>query len=290
VNDDRQPTADAGRDGNLPPDNADIRQPTTDDRRPEIDAFRKAAYEADVGSRPSVVEQAAHSSVIGKSGGYRHLNSFTLATIIQLGTLRFCKKFLNRNNDPCGRQFDQMTQAARSGRANIIEGSERAGTSKETEMKLTDVAKASLGELRGDYEMWLLEMGLSPKGERAVAEIQLDKPTDESAEYLLAQYAKFAQWLDSGDSVIVANAMLVLIARTTSMLSRQLEAQGETFLREGGFREKLAGVRVEARAKDEDAPVCPACGKAMQKRNSARGKFWGCAGYPDCRATIDIKD
>ncbi len=71
------------------------------------------------------------------SGGHRWLDSFVLASVIQLGTLRFCERFLNRSNDPCGRQFDQMTQAARSGRMNIIEGSERSATSKETEMRLT---------------------------------------------------------------------------------------------------------------------------------------------------------
>ena len=56
-------------------------------------------------------------NLFDKHGGYRKLDSFTLATVIQLGTWRFCEKFLNRTNDPCGRQFDQMTQAARSGRA-----------------------------------------------------------------------------------------------------------------------------------------------------------------------------
>jgi hypothetical protein len=69
-------------------------------------------------------------NLFAKHGGYRKLDSFTLATVIQLGTWRFCERFLDRKNDPCGRQFDQMTQAARSGRANIVEGSERAGTSR----------------------------------------------------------------------------------------------------------------------------------------------------------------
>lgn len=71
--------------------------------------------------------------LFGKYGGYRKLDSFTLATVIQLGNLRFCTTFLNRKIDPTGRQFDQMTQAARSGRVNIAEGSERASTSTETE-------------------------------------------------------------------------------------------------------------------------------------------------------------
>ena len=240
-------------------------------------------------------------SIFGNSGGYRKLDSFTLATIIQLGTLRFCEKFLNRVNDPCGRQFDQMTQAARSGRANIIEGSERAATSRETEMKLTDVAKASLGELRGDYEIWLLKQGQLPwkntsQEARAVADVSVDRavlgddPSHESAAHLLEQQKKFAAWLESEDSATVANAMLILITRATSILSRQLEAQGEAFKEEGGFREKLTGIRVEARAKQEDAPVCPNCGKPMKKRNSARGKFWGCTAYPECRGIINIED
>jgi len=78
-----------------------------------------------------------------KHGGFRKLHSFTLATIIQLETLRFCRRFLTFDHrdapakfyDPKGRQYDQMTQAARSGRQNIIEGSERSATSKDTEMK-----------------------------------------------------------------------------------------------------------------------------------------------------------
>ena len=64
--------------------------------------------------------------------------------------------------DPKGRQYDQMTQAARSGRQNIIEGSERSSTSKDTEMKLTDVGRASLSELRGDYEVFILDRGELP--------------------------------------------------------------------------------------------------------------------------------
>ena len=239
------------------------------------------------------------SSIFGKSGGYRRLDSFTLATVIQLGTLRFCKKFLNRSNDPCGRQFDQMTQAARSGRANIIEGSRRAATSKETEMKLTDVARGSLGELYGDYEVWLLQQGQPPWRKdsaeaHAVSEVMLDRVSlgedtqHDSAVHLLAQERKFARWLGSEDSATVANAMLIIISRAIGALTNQLESQGESFKEEGGFREKLTVVRTEAKAKQEDAPDCPSCGKPMRKRNSARGPFWGCTGYPECKGTRDI--
>jgi len=236
--------------------------------------------------------------IFSKSGGYRKLDSFTLATIIQLGTLRFCRKFLNRTNDPCGRQFDQMTQAARSGRANIIEGSERSATSKETEMKLTDVAKASLGELRGDYEMWLLSLGQPPwkrdsSEAQAVFDISLEQTPlqneHESAVHLLRETGKFSRWLDSEDSATAANALLILIGRAINMLNNQLKAQGEAFKKEGGFREKLHEVRVESRAVAADAPNCPDCEAPMVKRKAGHGKyagqdFWGCAKYREgCR-------
>jgi restriction system protein len=72
------------------------------------------------------------------------------------------------------------------------------------------------------------------------------------------------------------------------MLNHQLETQGETFKDEGGFREKLTSLRVEARARQESAPVCPECGRAMTRRTARSGKnegkaFWGCTGFPDCK-------
>ena len=117
-----------------------------------------------------------------------------------------------------------MTQAARSGRQNIIEGSERSATSKDTEMKLTDVARASLSELRGDYEIWILDRGQLPWSvhspeAKAVNAISLDPAsfTDdmvhESAKHAMEQRKKYARWLDADDAVIVANAMLIVIGR-----------------------------------------------------------------------------
>ncbi len=102
-------------------------------------------------------------------GGYRWLDAWVLANVIQLGTQRFCRRVLTRTNDPCGRQYDQMTQAARSGVANIAEGYARRATSKETEMRLYDTAKASLDELAGDYRNWLLLAGQLPTKDRLAA-------------------------------------------------------------------------------------------------------------------------
>jgi len=242
-----------------------------------------------------------------KHGGFRRLHSFTLATIVQLETLRFCRRFLTHDSreagvkfyDPKGRQYDQMTQAARSGRQNIIEGSERSSTSKDTEMKLTDVARASLSELRGDYEIFILDRGELPWSVHspeatAINGISLDPPTftddlaHESAKHALEQRRKYARWLDAQDPLVVANAMLIIIGRAMSMLKSQIAAQGEAFEATGGFSERLTARRIQAREEQlnaEPAPECPRCGKPMRRRKSAKGDFWGCAGFPECKGT-----
>jgi four helix bundle suffix protein len=244
-------------------------------------------------------------SLFGGTGGYFWLDSWILGNVVQLETQSFCALFLNRTNDPCGRQHDQMTQAARSGCSNNAEGSARRATSKETEMRLTDVARSSLAELAGDYLNWLLRQEQVPWGKetpeaRAVYAVRLDPPAygedvvHDACVHILAQKRKFAQWLESGDDVTMANALLILIARVINMLNRQMETQGETFKEEGGFREKLTGIRLEARARQEGAPACPECGKLMAKRKAKSGKnagkeFWGCTGYPECKGVREVE-
>ena len=248
------------------------------------------------------------TELFDKHGGFRRLHSFTLATIVQMETLRFCRRFLTHDAreagtkfyDPKGRQYDQMTQAARSGRQNIIEGSERSATSKDTEMKLTDVARASLSELRGDYEVVILDRKQLPWSvhspeAKAVNAISLDPApfTDdmvhESAKHALEQRKKYARWLDDDDEVIVANAMLIIIGRALNMLKSQIEAQGKAFEATGGFSERLMAKRIEAREKDKaPAPECPACGKPMRQRSSAKGAFWGCSAFPECKGTRPV--
>jgi four helix bundle suffix protein len=245
------------------------------------------------------------AELFDKHGGFRRLHSFTLATIIQIETLRFCRRFLTFDNretatkfyDPKGRQYDQMTQAARSGRQNIIEGSERSSTSKDTEMKLTDVARASLGELRGDYEVAILDRNQLPWSNhsadaKAVNAISLDAApfTDdlvhESAKHALEQRKKYARWLDADDAVVVANAMLIIIGRALNMLKSQIKSQGNAFEETGGFNERLMAKRIEARERSrEPSPDCPQCGKPMRRRKSAKGEFWGCSAFPECKGT-----
>jgi len=242
-----------------------------------------------------------------KHGGFRRLHSFTLATIVQIETLRFCRRFLTFDHretgskfyDPKGRQYDQMTQAARSGRQNIIEGSERSSTSKDTGMKLTDVARASLSELRGDFEVFILDRQQLPWSvhapeAQALNAISLDAApfTDdmvhESAKHALEQRKKYARWLDADDAVLVANAMLIIIGRALTLLKSQIQAQGKAFEETGGFNERLMARRLEAREAQQatgPSPWCPQCNKPMRRRKSSKGDFWGCSTNPDCKGT-----
>lgn len=235
------------------------------------------------------------------------MDTWVLANVIQLATQDFCMRNLNRTNDPCGRQFDQMTQAARSVPANIAEGNSRHSTSKETEMRLTDVARASLAELTNDYVNWLLlheNIPWSAKSEeyKSVSNIPLDKPTYkddvqyQSGIHILKQKHKFDTWLCSKDSMIEANCLLVLCNRLIMMLSKQIENQLASFREEGGFTEALSTERLAFRAEQSapsDAPVCPKCGNPMIKRVARKGvnagkEFWSCSSYPNCDGTRPV--
>ena len=239
--------------------------------------------------------------------GFYWLDTWILASVVQLATQDFCARHLNRTNDPCGRQYDQMTQAARSAPANIAEGNSRHSTSRETEMKLTDVARASLAELANDYQNWLLRQECVPWSVHdpeyhAVSGMSLDRPTytddvlHQSSIHILAQKHKFDKWLCGGDSIVEANCLLVPCNRLVMMLGRQIEHQLDTFREEGGFTEGLTAERLAYRAEQSTqaaAPLCPQCGKPMLRRMARKGvnsgrEFWSCSDYPKCNGTRKI--
>lgn len=241
--------------------------------------------------------------------GFYWLDTWVLSNVIQLATQEFCTRYLNHANDPCGRMFDQMTMAARSAPANIAEGSSRHSTSKETEMRLTDVARATLAELANDYLNWLLRHEKVPWSTRsaeymAVNNIRLDRPEykddvlHNSSIHILAQKHKFRPWLDSGDSLTAANCMLILCNRLIQMIGRQIESQLNAFKVEGGFTEALTAERLSFRTQQSqqaDAPTCPRCGKPMLKRVAKKGinsgkEFWSCSGYPECNGTRNVNE
>lgn len=200
--------------------------------------------------------------LIPKHGGYRNLKSFQVAQLVYDVTVRFCDRYV----DKFSRTKDQMVQAARSGVQNIAEGSKASGTSKKTELKLTNVARASLEELRLDYEDFLRQRGL-PQWEREdprrVALINRRCTTaDEVAQWVKEIHdGPSGPHLQNGQSTvstkstkstypeIAANAALVLIAVACGLLDRQLTSQAEAFEKDGGFTERLYQRRVQARRK-----------------------------------------
>jgi len=239
-----------------------------------------------------------------KSAGYRYLDAFVLANVVELGTGHFCDRFLELRNDPGGRTYSQMTHAARSGCRNFAEGSERLMTSYASATNLLDVARASLCELRDDYQKWLMMQGLapwamqSPEAQRIYG-TRLDKPDygDDINRgfclHVLAQYGKFEPELSSDDSNVRANTLLILISRTLNMMGRYIKKVGEEFVEHGGFRERMSTVRSKARAEQdgtaEEGPKCPQCGAPTRMRHARKDNkpFWGCTEYPACRGIVN---
>ena len=251
------------------------------------------------------VSPAAHVSrdIISAYGGYRRTLSFGYVCLIYHATTLFCRRNFNYKNDALGKTTGQMVGAARSARQNIVEGSSRAGTSKETELRLYDVAKASLDELAGDYEAFLIDSGVAPLSGSApvlspLATLSLDVYSGplsphEYGEYILAMRKRFAPFLEADDPIVAANAILFAINRAASLLRRQMLAVGETFINEGGFTERLSRVRLAARDAKAAAssPTCPDCGSPMRKMIARKGRnagrpFWSCCDYPNCHGTL----
>lgn len=239
--------------------------------------------------------------------GYYFLDVWIMANIIHQSTLHFCQDLLNRENDPCGRLRDQMIMAARSAVANIAEGASRRQTSRQTEMRLTDVARASLSELLSDFYSFALFhkirpwLKTSPEYARFNA-LQLTQPAygsdieADAYDHILAQFNTFAPALLHGDTSIRVNANMLLINRCILMLNKMIQRQLSQFSSEGGFSENLTKARREAvqkQAADADAPKCPKCGAPMQQRMVKRGarqgtSFWGCTNYPQCDGIRNI--
>ena len=175
---------------------------------------------------------------IPQKGHYRKLRAFMVAEIIYDMTHVFTTRFLNKGD----RAVDQMVQAARSGKQNIAEGSVAGTTSKEMEIKLTNVAKASLQELLLDYEDYLRVNNLE----------QWDKDCDKAvmtrricSQNRDAKYYRDAVSVRSGETV--ANIAIILIHQADVLLARLIERQKRDFLMHGGIREQMMRGRIEYR-------------------------------------------
>jgi len=208
------------------------------------------------------------SDLIPKHGGYRKLKSFQMAQLVYDITVRFCDRYVDRFS----LTKDQMVQAARSGVQNIAEGSQASATSKKTELKLTQVARASLEELKLDYEDFLRQRGLTQwVRENPLRQALIDRrcqTADEVAAWVLGVAKKSGRCGQNGQlgqnaemstesttstlstktyPALSANAALVLLAVACSLLDRQVERLAQDFENEGGFTERLYKVRTAKR-------------------------------------------
>lgn len=174
-------------------------------------------------------------------GGYRNLLSYQKAEIVYDATVCFCDRFIDKRS----RTHDQMVQAARSGKQNIVEGSMAAATSKETEIKLTNVARASLEELLADYRDFLRTRGLEEWPAEQPYALRLRKLNQTPG----ANYGTFRKGIEHPDPAIAANVIIGLIRVTTYLLARQLRSLEEAFVEEGGLRERMTRARLQERQK-----------------------------------------
>jgi four helix bundle suffix protein len=204
--------------------------------------------------------------LIPPHGGYQKLKSFQIAQLIYDVTVRFCNRYIDRRS----RTHDQMVQAARSGTQNIAEGSQASGTSKKTELKLTNVARASLEELRLDYEDFLRHRGMEqwPPEHPALRRFKAMRcATVEQVRAWVQDERKRARTNTDthrrtqagvvpvraspcrsvSSAQLAANGALSLLNLCCYLLERQIAAQAATFEKEGGFTERLYRVRSRRR-------------------------------------------
>lgn len=185
-----------------------------------------------------VTNNPKQEPLLPRTGNYRKLYSYQKAETIFDITYYFCKNFLQRGD----RTIDQMVQAARSGKQNIVEGCAASATSKETEIKLVNVAKASLQELLVDYEDYLRTRG-HRQWEENSAELQkmrnLGRRHNETA--------FFMPLVKTRPPETIANMAICLIKQTDYLLYKQLHSLGEDFLKNGGMRERMTRMRIERR-------------------------------------------
>ena len=190
------------------------------------------------------------TDLIAKHGGYENLKSYQMATLVYDLTVEFCARFVDTRNKTnktdrtdetyksyyWNRQADQMIQAARSGQKNIAEGSSTSGASKQNEIKLVTVARASLAELLGDYEDFLRQRGLrqwgknDPEALRVRAMYRTDKTNKTYESYM-------------SDSEKAANLLICLVNQTNYLLDQQLRSLEKELLKFGDLKERYKSSR-----------------------------------------------
>jgi four helix bundle suffix protein len=193
-------------------------------------------------------------------GGYQKLLSYQKAEVVYDATVYFCDHFIDRRS----RTHDQMVQSARSGKQNIVEGSMASGTSKEMEIKLTNVARASQEELLADYRDFLRTKGqpiwdkdskearyVRGLGRNETKRTDRTNRTYKSSESHSSHesYETYKPFIETRPPAVVANIIICLIHQTNYLLDRQLKQLEAAFLNEGGLRERMTRARLDSRKK-----------------------------------------
>ena len=189
------------------------------------------------------VSHSSHSShpIIPPRGDYQTLYSFQKAEVDYDLTFRFAHKYFSKGD----RTIDQMIQAARSGKKNLLEGSKAGTTSKETEIKLTNVARASLEELLDDYRDYLRvreHREWAKDSREALFVRQLGRKTPQT-------YELYREFVETRPAEVIANIALCLIHQANYLIDQQLGRLEKDFLEQGGLRERMTHARLQYRKK-----------------------------------------
>ena len=182
------------------------------------------------------------------AGGYRKLRAFQLSEIICDLSVIFARKYIRHGS----RTRDQIEQAARSGKQNIAEGSEASRTSKETEIKLTNVAKASLEELLLDYEDYIRQHNLQQWAKTHPRTIRLREYL--KSDEFMNNPTRFSDKLNEEEYY---NLCITLINQTTYLLKRLIDRQQQQFLEQGGIKEQMFRARISHR--NQTGQTCQTC-------------------------------
>ena len=182
--------------------------------------------------------QGSPITFLPQRGHYRHLRVYQVTEIIYDITFYFTQHYLSKGD----RTVDQMVQAARSGKQNIAEGNQAAATSSETEIKLTNVAKASLEELLDDYEDYLRVRNLEQWGNLHPRYEKMRQYAQ--SEQIKKEYAATVQRMNDEE---IANLCITLIHQAIYMLHKLLVTMQDRFVKEGGIKERMFQSRIEYR-------------------------------------------
>lgn len=179
--------------------------------------------------------EQSHKGFIPHHGGYRKLITYQKAEIVYDGTIYFTRTYFK----PYDRTVEKMVQAARSGKQNIVEASMISATSKALEINLTNVARASLEELKVDYVDYLRtrNMPIWIKGDMLYERFsELNRTPG-------ATYQTFQRAIENKEASISANSMICLISVVSYLLFKQIKQLENAFIREGSLRERMTKAR-----------------------------------------------